>query len=779
MNISPTFWKKAKLKQKLLTLSSSIFLLYCSGVSSVVMADDKAESDVIGTVLEEIEVLGIAPLSSASSSDKSSHAIQIFNAQDIAKTVGYSIAQLLEQQAGSITSNGAQNNPLQPDIRLRGFTASPLLGVSQGVVVYQNGVRINETFGDTVNWDLLPISTFESVGVVAGSNPVLGLNALGGAIALNTKDGFSTPQRTMTLEYGSFETHALNITSGGNNDSLGYFITIDGMEEEGWRDFSDSQALNAYAAFSWRDKRSELDVYLNRGDTTLRGNGSVPEVLLNSVRHEVFTHPDITKNNMSMATLSFKHWFMIDTQLSMNLFYRDNVSDSFNGDASEFDQCHSPFELFLCSDEGSPIKDDRGNLVADNFNAINNRSKRAQKTWGSTIQLYTNQELLGVAHHIIIGTDFLIGQTRFKSSVEFAELTESRSTTTSDFFDADGFTDLRTENQLGGLYFTDTIKLMPSLSVTFSTRYNSAQIQTNDQSGNRPELDGSHRYSRLNSGLGMTYQLNGATSLYAGVYQASRAPTPVELACAHADAPCNLPNTFLADPPLDDVVSLSYEIGLRGETEHVDQWHIGAFHTANQDDILFQTTGGVLSNQGFFTNAADTQRVGLEINLKGTADDWAWFTNYSYLNATFEDIFISSSPNHPSAINGVLEVNPGAHIPGIPEHNLKLGISYYLSERLTSRVDMLVNSGQYLRGDEANLDAKIASYFLLNTSLEYQFSDQFNFTINISNLLNKDYESFGLYGEASEVLEEVGTEKSRFLSPGMPRKFSMNLKLWW
>ena len=92
---------------------------------------------------------------------------------------------------------------------------------------------------------------------------------------------------------------------------------------------------------------------------------------------------------------------------------------------------------------------------------------------------------------------------------------------------------------------------------------------------------------------------------------------------------------------------------------------------------------------------------------------------------------------------------------------------------------MLVNSGQYLRGDEANLDAKIASYFLLNTSLEYQFSDRFNFTINISNLLNKDYESFGLYGEASEVLEEVGAEKSRFLSPGMPRKFSMNLKLWW
>ena len=270
MNILPAFWEKSNLKQKLLTLSSSIVLLYCSGASSIAIIDDKPEPDVISTVLEEIKVLGITPLSSAISSDKSSRAIQIFNAQDIAKTIGYSIAQLLEQQAGSITSNAAQNNPLQPDIRLRGFTASPLLGVSQGVVVYQNGVRINETFGDTVNWDLLPISTVESVGVVAGSNPVLGLNALGGAITLKTKDGFSAPQRTMTLEYGSFETHALNITSGGNNDSWGYFITIDGMEEEGWRDFSNSQALNAYAALSWRDKSSELDVYLNRGDTHIK-----------------------------------------------------------------------------------------------------------------------------------------------------------------------------------------------------------------------------------------------------------------------------------------------------------------------------------------------------------------------------------------------------------------------------------------------------------------------------------------------------------------------------
>ncbi len=31
-----------------------------------------------------------------------------------------------------------------------------MLGTPQGLAVYQNGVRINEVFGDTVNWDLIP-----------------------------------------------------------------------------------------------------------------------------------------------------------------------------------------------------------------------------------------------------------------------------------------------------------------------------------------------------------------------------------------------------------------------------------------------------------------------------------------------------------------------------------------------------------------------------------------------------------------------------------------------
>jgi outer membrane receptor protein involved in Fe transport len=760
-----TFWRCLKLT------------LFCSCISESINAQTGTE--VESTTLEVVEVIGISPLSELTLSDKIPYSIQTFGKADIKETIGYSISQILGRRAGSIATNDAQNNPLQPDIRLRGFTASPLLGTSQGVVVYQNGVRINEVFGDTINWDLLPVSTIETVNVIAGSNPVLGLNALGGAISIATKNGFSAPGKTAALAYGSYKSNILSITNGSSKDNWGTFWSIDTMEEEGWRDFSASRALNAYSAISWLNGNSEVDLYLSGGSTNLRGNGSVPEALLEEAREQVFTHPDITKNQMGMASLSFKTQFTSAMQLRLNLFYRNNTTTSFNGDGSEFEECDPPFDSFLCDEDGVQIEDQSANAVSGDFDAINNRSRRKQNSWGGTAQFYLEKELLGSTHHITVGADYLLGETRFESTVELAELTANRSTVGSNLFDSGGFTDLETENQLSAVYITDTVRLTKRLGATFSARYNKARVQTKDQSGERPLLDGSHSFERLNSGLGFTYQLSTVAALYGGIYQASRAPTPVELACSHSEAPCNLPNTFLADPPLDDVVSLSYEVGIRGQTRWLDQLHIGIFHTVNQDDILFQTSGGVLSNQGFFTNAADTRRLGLELNLAGIGDLWSWFANYSYLRATFEDAFLSSSPNHPYAKNGKVPVSAGSQIPGIPEHNFKLGIDYRFSDRLSGSVDMKINAGQYIRGDEANLDKKTDSFPVVNTSLNYQVSRHLSLTTEVRNLFDKDYETFGLYGEADEVIDDLDSDERRFLSPGAPRTFWLRLKLHW
>jgi iron complex outermembrane recepter protein len=80
-------------------------------------------------------------------------------------------------------------NAFQRDLNYRGFTASPIQGTPQGIAVYRNGVRTNEAWGDVVNWDFIPERAINSVSLYP-SNPVFRLNAIGGALSIEMKNGF-------------------------------------------------------------------------------------------------------------------------------------------------------------------------------------------------------------------------------------------------------------------------------------------------------------------------------------------------------------------------------------------------------------------------------------------------------------------------------------------------------------------------------------------------------------------------------------------------------------
>ena len=123
---------------------------------------------------------------------------------------------LMERSFDSVNINQSQGNPYQPDINFRGFTGSPLLGTPPGLSVFQDGVRINTPFGDTVNWDLIPNSAISTITLIPGSNPVFGLNTLGGAIAVTTKNGFDFPGFVAQGYGGSFNRAAGDIEYGGS-----------------------------------------------------------------------------------------------------------------------------------------------------------------------------------------------------------------------------------------------------------------------------------------------------------------------------------------------------------------------------------------------------------------------------------------------------------------------------------------------------------------------------------------------------------------------------------
>jgi outer membrane receptor protein involved in Fe transport len=251
-------------------------------------------------------------------------------------------------------------------------------------------------------------------------------------------------------------------------------------------------------------------------------------------------------------------------------------------------------------------------------------------------------------------------------------------------------------------------------------------------------------------------------------------PSPVELTCADEDAPCALPNAFLSDPPLEQVVARTIEAGARGTWTRV-RWHAGVFRIDNQDDILF-VSAGALTNRGFFENVGGTRRQGIELNLQGKLGPLAWFANYTQLHAEFRDSFTVSSPHNPGAIDGEIQVGSGARLPGIPEHILKVGASVTLTRQLSADIDIAYQSSQYFRGDEANLTRPLPGYAVVNAALELALTDKFTLFAQLDNVLDRQYDTFGLYGAADEVLGDSSHDDPRFVSPAAPRSAWVGFK---
>ena len=732
------------------------------------------------------EVVVTAPYASTLARDRVPARSQTATAEDIQRLQPLALGDLLEQAFGSVNINDAQNNPLQPDVTFRGFTASPLLGLPQGLTVYANGVRMNETFGDTVNWDLLPLSSVNSVQLLAGPNPVFGLNTLGGTLSLQLKDGFTFAGTEAEIQGGSFGRRSAVLQYGANNGEWGVYADVDYFAEDGWRDDSASDALRLYAVLSHRGDMGNVDLSVSHADSTLRGNGAVPVELLAMDRTQVFTHPDITDNNLTQVTLQASTPSSDSLRFSGNAFFRNLDTSTFNGDASIFEPCNvNGDELLVEADfedvngDGVCSSNDVFNLVHDplgqpidaqldgqELNAVNNIGRRRQKSYGASAQL-THDMALGEErrNNFLFGSAYIDGKSGFDSVTEVAQLRDDRSTSRTGIYADEYRTQVDSGVTTWSLYAADTLDLSKRVTLTVTGRYDQTTITLADRSGQSPELDGRHRYGRFNPAAGLTFRIRPELLMYASLSQSSRTPSAVELACADADAPCSLPNAFLADPPLDEVVARNAEIGLSATAQAV-HWSIDVFQTLNRDDIQFQATGGAQGNVGFFANVGDTRRRGLELELSQQLDRFEWKFNYSLIEAIYQDAFVVNSPNHPMSDDGLLQVPAGATIPGIPRHLANLGVDYHFTTNLQLGAEVVWRSGVYLRGDEANLLQRTDAYAIVNLHGSLRLNDHVVMIGRIENLFDSHYESFGLLGEPQEVFPTFSDP--RFYGPGAP-----------
>lgn len=704
--------------------------------------------------------------------------IQTLDDERLRKLGGQSLAEKLQRGLPSVNLNETQGNPYQADLNYRGFTASPLLGTAQGLSVFLDGVRINEAFGDVVHWDLIPQAAIAGAALVPGSNPLYGLNTLGGALALETKRGDTHPGGAAQLYGGSFGRYGGSVEHGGQHEEFSWYLAAEGMDEDGWRDHSPSEVGQLFGKFAWTTDSTDLALTLAHADNDLIGNGLIPESMHEQDRDAIFTYPDQTENRSHLMAFSGSHWLSDSDRLSGTVYLRRTRTATLNGDGN--DEYEDEYEEW----------EDDGFLAGEGpETGVLNRTRTSQRAYGLALQWSRHAG----AHQFAFGLSHDNTRASFHQSEQGGELTDKRGILATEA--EDPANSLLGRTRTSSLYATDTWSLTDALQLTGSLRYNRTRVVNTDRMGD--DLNGDFTYRKLNPALGFAWQLQPAVTLYGGYSQGNRAPTPIELGCADPENPCSLPNAMAADPFLEQVVTRTLEFGVRGQLASGTEWNVTAFRSLNHDDLLFVGTGG---SKGYFINFGRTRRQGIELGLAGEQGPVDWRVDYTYLHATLQSSACILAENNSTEGEGgcpddEIHISRGDYLPGLPKHNLKLGLDWNLNDRLRIGTTVLAYSEQYVRGNENNRhqsndevegSGTLPGYAVVNLSADYRFARDWTLFGRVDNLFDKRYATSGALAEnpfvgAGNAFETDPEEwrHEQFIAPGAPRAGWLGVRYVW
>ena len=678
--------------------------------------------------LPSVQVVGTSPLPGLGTALRDVPAnVQQFGALGIGRQRMPTLTQFLEQNANSVSAASGQGNPYQQSIDFRGLTASPLLGTPMGLSVFQDGVRINEAFGDVVNWDLLPRSAISSVQLLPGSMPAFGLNTLGGALAIYTKSGAQYPGGSAEVSGGSFGTRTGEFEYGGASDRLDWFVTGNFSDDDGWADHNPSRIRQLFGKVGFQDDKTDLDVTLTLADNKLQGTQTLPLSFLSNVE-QAYTFPDENDNKLAFVAAKGSRFLGDAALLGGDAYYRHYKSSSFSSNVND----------------NFGEQDENGNVLLNA--AVNDRSTVDQKSWGLGMQLTLQGALAGIRHQFLVGASGDFGDTRFSQDEQTANFTADRGTEASGPFVP--ITDVGLRNAYTGLFFSDAATLTDRWTLTVAGRWNRAHVEIEDQSGEAPALNGSSTFTRFNPSIGLNFNPVPTFTAYASYGEGMRAPTPIELTCADPAAPCKLPNDFLADPPLAKVVARTTEVGARGKLEQATTWAAALYRTELDDDIQFIASGSAV-NAGFFQNVGRTRRQGIELGLTTGIGALNVDARYNHIDATFRSTFLAFAPNNSSAdANGAIIVQPGDRIPGIPSDSFKLRVEYAHGP-FSAGTSLVALASQYAHGDENNQDVNgtVPGYMIVGLDAQYAATPQLSFFAQVSNLFDRRYYNFAVLGE--------------------------------
>ena len=697
----------------------------------------------------------------------------------------------LMQRVPGVIVTDLQGNQFQQDVLFHGFQSSPVNGVPQGLAVYQNGIRINEVYSDVVQWDTLPTVAMGEINVVT-NNPVYGLNALGGALVITMKNGFTFQGFEADARGGSFGRVQGSVQYGALSESgnVSTYVAIEGLHDNGWRDFSPTILRRGYADLGFKGTGSEFhfDVTAAHNFSGVAGSTAIEDI---QKRYDsVNTTPQTTDNRLLMLSGNGMVELTQTLSLSGTAYYRRFNQRHADGNISDLVACDDDVpnpgdtNQFCFDEDDNPVISP--GLVGETFDPDEpygsiDRTTTDANSGGGSLQLVDKAKVFGLGNQLLVGTSYDYGKVRTSSSSEFALLppnlvAEGQGIIIEDEEGAVKPVSLGITTKYFGLYISDSLDITDALTITAGGRYNYATLDIRDRTGTSPDLNGSHTYERFNPMAGATYQLLDGLTVYGGYSEANRAPTPAELACADPEKPCLIESFLVADPPLDQVVSRTWEAGLRGTLASIGagriDWSVGLYRAATENEILNVAAGQ--QGRGYFLNAGDALRQGVDVALNYQSRWLSFYGSYSFVDATADSSYTLFSENNPNADpipgeeGGTIDVHPGDRLPLIPRHVFKAGFDYNITRAWRFGADVLVTSSRYLLGDESNLNSPLAGYEVVNLHSSYDLSEHVQLYGLINNVFDRKYYLFGTYIDPEEFENVRDLSNPQSVMPGMP-----------
>jgi iron complex outermembrane receptor protein len=737
----------------MLTVRARCILLAaeCLTLSLPALAED--ENPATALEMPTVHVIGIRPVPGLGTPLRDiPSAVQSATARDVEQSQPLDVADYLGRSFAGVHLGNSEGNPFQQSLSYRGFTASPLLGLPQGLSVFVDGVRVNEAFGDLVNWDLIAPNTIANLHLLSGTNPVFGLNTLGGVLSIHTKSGFAFPGTAASVGGGSFGRRSLDGETGGHGERADYFAAVRAYDDGGAREHSPSRLRQAFVKSGWQDARTDLDVSFAAADNNLQGTQALPASMLGNPR-QAYTWPDTTENQLAFLTVRASRSLDNDVLVSGNFYVRGLRQTSIASNVNE-------------------------DLTPPGFN---DRSRLDQTSAGLTLQAVRAGRFAELRHEFTVGAALQGASVDFRQDRQDAVFTDDRNTVgTGPFVPR---VDVGARHTYYSVYLMEQLSPSERWTLTLSGRYNVASVNLRDRSGAQPGLDGDHDFHRLTPAFGATWNPSATTTWFASVSEGMRVPSPVELTCADPAAPCSLPNQFLADPALKPVIARTVEGGVRLRPSPELAVSVSAYRTLLSDDIQFVTSSAAV-NSGFFQNTGKTLRQGFDVTVARNTGTLSLAAAYSYVRAEFRTPFRMLSPNNSSSdAVGEIQVEPGDRIPGIPRSQLKLLGEWTFAPRASVGLGWAWFDRQYTRGDENNQDVHgaLPSYGVAQLFARYRRSRHWQLSLKVDNLFDRRYSSFGLLGSnffagPGNTYDPAGARPEQFLAPGAPRSMWLALQ---